>query len=340
MNPPCPFDLTLGIPKRECFPIRGGFAISRGSKRTAEVVVAELAGKSHDGRIVRGRGECVPYGRYGETVEGVIAAIESQSSNIANGMGRAALQSAMAAGAARNALDAAFWDLEAKAAGQPAWRLAGLSCAPPPVATAFTISLGTPAAMGGAARAAAAMPLLKLKLGGDDDIARVAEVRRQAPDARLIVDANEGWTFDQLAERAPALAELGVLLIEQPLAAGEDDRLLDFVSPVPLGADESCFGVDNLPRLRGRYQVINIKLDKTGGLTHALELQRAALAQGFAIMVGCMVSTSLAMAPAFLLTPDADFVDLDGPLLLEADREPAVSYERAWMQPPPPALWG
>lgn len=332
---------ALTAVRHEVFPIRGSFTIARGSKRQADVVVAELSGTLPDGRPVSGRGECVPYARYGETVAGVSSAIQAQAGAIAAGMDRTRLQSAMPPGAARNALDCAFWDLEAKAAGLPAWRLAGLQQEPKPVATAFTLSLDTPDAMAAAARAAAHMPLLKLKLGGDaDDIARVAAACQQAPQARLIVDANEGWTLDQLAERAPQLAALGVALIEQPLPAHSDDALAGFASPVPLGADESCHGLENLERLRGRYRTLNIKLDKTGGLTEALNMKAAAEAAGFGIMVGCMVATSLAMAPAFLLTQGADFVDLDGPLLLDRDRTPGVVYNGAWMQPPPPALWG
>jgi L-alanine-DL-glutamate epimerase-like enolase superfamily enzyme len=340
MNVSTPSGIALTAVLLERFPIRGGFTISRGSKREAAVVVAELTASPPDGRHARGWGECVPYARYGETAERVVADIRAQAAAIAAGMDRAGLQRAMPPGAARNALDCAFWDLEAKLAGVPAWRLAGFDRPPGPVATAFTLSLGAPDAMAEAARKAAGMPLLKLKLGGNDDIARVAAVRRVAPTARLIVDANEAWTFDQLVERAPALAALGVALIEQPLPAGQDEALAGYASPVPLGADESCHGIDSLPALRDRYQVVNIKLDKTGGLTHALELRDAARAAGFGIMAGCMVATSLAMAPAFLVAQGADFVDLDGPLLLETDRDPAIAYDGAWMQPPPRVLWG
>jgi L-alanine-DL-glutamate epimerase-like enolase superfamily enzyme len=307
--------IALRDARRECFAIRGDFTISRGSKREAVVVVATLEATTADGRPIQGRGECVPYARYGETVEGAIAAIENARTAIAEGLDRRGLQSLMPAGAARNALDCAFWDLEAKAAGLPAWRLAGL--APPrSVATAFTLSLGAPNAMAAAARAASRMPLLKLKLGGaDGDLDRVRAVRRAAPEARLIVDANEGWTMAQLRDLSPELAALGVALIEQPLPA-------------------------ELPELRGRYKVLNLKLDKTGGLTDALALKTAAEEAGFEIMVGCMVATSLAMAPAFLLAQGAKFVDLDGPLLLERDREGGAVYEGAWMQPPGAGVWG
>ena len=332
--------LALGAVRVERYPIRGGFTISRGTKREAAVVTAELIAELADGRTVRGRGECVPYARYGETIEGVSAAIADQAAEIMGGMDRTGLQGAVPAGAARNALDCAFWDLEAKVAGAPAWRLAGLA-APDRVATAFTLSLGTPEAMGLAALATAHMPLLKLKLGGAaNDIERVAAVRRNAPNARLIVDANEGWTIAQLATLAPELAALGVALIEQPLPAGQDEALADYRSPIPLGADESCHGIDSLAALAGRYQVVNIKLDKTGGLTEALALKAAAQVAGFGIMVGCMVATSLSMAPAFLLAQHADFVDLDGPLLLEHDRDPGIAYDGAWMSAPTSAVWG
>jgi len=325
----------------EPYPIRGAFTISRGAKRVADVVVGVLSATLADGRTVRGRGECVPYARYGETVEGVLTAIRAQSAAIAAGLDRRALQQAMPPGAARNALDCAFWDLEAKASGLPAWRLAGLDRPPQPVTTAFTLSLDTPDAMGAAAANCGAFPLLKLKLGGAaDDIARVAAVRRGAPAARLVVDANEGWTMAQLETMAPQLAALGVDLIEQPLPADSDAALAGYRSPVPLGADESCHGEAGLARLVGRYQVVNIKLDKTGGLTEALRLKAAAEAAGFRIMVGCMVSTSLAMAPALLLAQGAAFVDLDGPLLLERDRSPGLAFEAARIDPPAPALWG
>jgi L-alanine-DL-glutamate epimerase-like enolase superfamily enzyme len=335
------FSMKLQRVRRENYPIRGAFTISRGSKKVAAVVVAELSAITADGREIRGLGECVPYTRYGETVDGVVAAIEAQSPAIAGGMDRLMLQTAMPAGAARNALDCAFWDLECKATGLPAWTLAGLA-EPKPVATAFTLSLASPAEMGRAAFEAAGMQLLKLKLGGGDeeDIARVRQVRENAPNSRLIVDANEGWTIEQLAALAPELAGLGVALIEQPLPAGQDTTLAGFRSPVPLGADESCHGIDGLAELRARYAMVNIKLDKTGGLTGALALKTAAQASGFGIMVGCMVATSLSMAPAFLLAQGADFVDLDGPLLLARDRVPGIAYDGAFMSPPPAALWG
>jgi L-alanine-DL-glutamate epimerase-like enolase superfamily enzyme len=325
----------------ESWPIRGAFTISRGSKTEAEVVVAELIASTTDGRIVRGRGECVPYARYGETVEGVLAEIEAQRDAIASGLDREALQSAMPPGAARNAIDCAFWDLEAKALGVPAWRLVGLTHPPRPVITAYTLSLDTPEAMARAAAASAHFPVIKLKLGGGaEDLDRVAAVRRSAPQARLIVDVNEGWTQPHLAVLAPALAALDVALIEQPLPAGADESLASYASPVPLGADESARGRESLTEVAERYKVVNIKLDKTGGLTEALKLKAEAEAEGLVIMVGCMVATSLAMAPAFLLAQGAAFVDLDGPLLLAQDREPGLVYTGTCIDPPTAHLWG
>ncbi len=320
------------------YPIRGNFTISRGAKRVAEVVEVTLEATRPDGTLATGRGECVPYARYGENTAQVIADIHTIFT--APDLNRVLLQQLMPPGAARNTIDCAFWDLESKLSGMPTWRLAGLPAEPKPVATAFTISLNTPEAMADAARIAA-KPLLKLKLGGAaDDIVRVAAVRKAVPDATLIVDANEGWTMSQLFEIAPQLAALGVAMIEQPLPAGQDAGLADFDSPVPIGADESCHGSDSLPSLIDRYQCVNIKLDKTGGLTGALEMKAAAQAAGFQVMIGCMVATSLSMAPAFLLTQGADFVDLDGPLLLESDRTDGIAYDGASMSPPTPALWG
>ncbi len=320
--------------RRECFPFRRLFRISRGSKAVAQVITVEL----DEGGAV-GRGECVPYGRYGETVEAVAAALESHRRDVEAGMPREAVQSALPAGAARNALDCALWDLEAKLAGRPAWQLAGLP-PPAPLTTAFTIAIDTPVAMAMAAREASGRPLLKLKLHGDGDLDRVRAVRAAAPQARLIVDANEGWTPRILAELGPPLAMAGVELIEQPLPAGQDEALRGLPCPVPLGADESFHLGADLDRLRGLYQVLNLKLDKTGGLTEALKVKAAATAAGFRIMVGCMVGSSLSMAPAVLLAQDAAFVDLDGPLLLAEDRHPALRYDSATVYPPDAALWG
>jgi len=320
---------------QENWPIRGGFAISRGSKRQAQVVVASI---SEGGAV--GRGECVPYARYGESIASVVAQIEAVRSRIETGMGRAELQNAMPPGAARNALDCALWDLEAKLTGEPVWKLAGLE-APRPCTTAYTISLDTPAAMGAAAAKAAQFPLLKLKLGTDLVIETVSEVHANAPDAKLIVDANEAWDVELLKRVSPRLKQLNVALIEQPLPSDKDAALAGINWPVPLCADESCHGVDGLAQLRGRYGLVNIKLDKTGGLTAALELARAAQVMRLGIMVGCMVGTSLAMAPAVLLAGLAQYVDLDGPLLLERDRAEGLKFGPGGvLHPPGPALWG
>lgn len=317
--------------------LRSAFRISRGAKSEAEVVTCEL---SHNG--LRGRGECVPYTRYGETVDSVIEAIESCARPLEQGMDRDGLQRYLPAGAARNAVDCALWDLEAKRHGVPAWQRAGLATAPQPVTTAYTISLDEAGEMAEAARGAGLYPLLKLKLGGGDggDLARIEAVRQAAPKTRLIVDANEGWTLSDLRQWGDDLARLGVELIEQPVPAGQDDTLKGLECQVPLAADESGHSREELDHLIGRYAVVNIKLDKTGGLTEALALARACQQRGLRIMVGCMVGSSLAMAPAMLLTPLADWVDLDGPLLLAEDREPGLIFDGATIHPPEPALWG
>ncbi|MFD1626219.1 N-acetyl-D-Glu racemase DgcA [Azospirillum griseum] len=320
----------------ERFPIRGAFRIARGAKTEAAVVVVEVTDGPH-----RGWGECVPYARYGESVEGVMDALAGLADAVAAGLDRAGLAAALPPGAARNALDCALWDLEAKRAGAPVWRLAGLDQPPGPLTTCYTLSVDEPAAMAAAARERADRhPLLKMKLTGAGDLDRVAAVRAAAPAARLVVDANEGWTLDQLADFGPALAALGVEMIEQPLPAGQDEALRGVSCPVPLGADESCHGLESLERLRGLYRVVNIKLDKTGGLTEALAMRRAADALGFDVMVGCMVATSLAMAPAVLIAQGARYVDLDGPLLLATDRAPGLAYDGARLSPPTPDLWG
>jgi L-alanine-DL-glutamate epimerase-like enolase superfamily enzyme len=321
--------------RRETWPIRGTFAISRGSRTTAEVVVAELM--ESDGAV--GRGECVPYERYGESVDGVVQVLEELGQRVADGLDRIGLQKVLPAGAARNALDCAFWDLEAKRAGHRAWQLLGLS-PPKPVLTAYTLSLGTAEAMGRAAAEHAQRPLLKLKLAGPDDLARVEAVRQNAPRSRLIVDANEAWTLADFVELAPRLQVLGVELIEQPLPAGKDEALAGLHRPVPVCADESCHDTATLAGIAGRYDAINIKLDKTGGLTEALRLKTAALAQGYAIMVGCMIGTSLAMAPAHLVAQGVQVVDLDAPLLLARDRPDGLRYDGSLVHPPEPALWG
>jgi L-Ala-D/L-Glu epimerase len=316
------------------FPIAGTFTISRGSKTEAEVIACDV---SQDGR--GGRGECVPYRRYGETMESVAAAIESARAAIEAGCDRDALLGLLPAGAARNALDCALWDLEAKLSGAS---VASRVCTAAPVAvvTAYTLSLGTPEAMAAQARANAARPLLKVKIGGDGDIARIRAVVEAAPRSRIILDANEGWSDADITENLAVAAELGVALIEQPLPAGRDAILRRIAHPVPICADESVHTAADLPGLAGLYDAVNIKLDKAGGLTAALELRDAARAAGFGIMVGCMVGTSLAMAPAVLLAQGADFTDLDGPLLLARDRSPALTYRGSLVLPPEPALWG
>jgi L-alanine-DL-glutamate epimerase-like enolase superfamily enzyme len=318
----------------ERWPIAGVFAISRGAKTEAAVVVASVS----DGQS-QGRGECVPYARYGETVESVAAAIATMAPVFARGLTRAGLQQAMPPGAARNALDCALWDLDAKRSGTRAHALAGLP-QPQPLVTAYTISLDTPAAMAAAAERVAARQLLKIKLGRDGDAARIAAIRRAAPAATLIVDANEGWSSDTLAENLAACADAGVALIEQPLPAAQDAALFGFFSPVPICADESAHARPSLAALAGKYDAVNIKLDKTGGLTEALAMADEASQRGLKIMVGCMVGTSLAMAPAVLLAQRAQLVDLDGPLLLRRDRPHGLAYCDSLVHPPEPELWG
>jgi L-alanine-DL-glutamate epimerase-like enolase superfamily enzyme len=318
----------------ERWPLAAAFVISRGSKTEAEVVVAEL----HDGDH-RGRGESVPYGRYGETTETVTAQIESIRAEIEAGVGCGELQGLLPAGAARNALDCALWDLEAKRAGARAWSLAGLMRLDP-VKTCFTISIASPAEMAEAARENARRPMLKLKIGSADDLAAVEAVRSAAPKARLVVDANEALSLDDLRRIAPAFARLGVLVVEQPLPAGEDASLEGYESPVPLCADESLHTRAELAACVGRYSMVNIKLDKAGGLTEALALAAEARAKGFKIMAGSMVGTSLGIAPALILAQGAAVADLDGPLLLARDREPGLSVVGSLLQPPAPELWG
>jgi L-alanine-DL-glutamate epimerase-like enolase superfamily enzyme len=310
------------------------FVISRGVKTEAEVVVAEITAGPH-----RGRGEAVPYPRYGETVGGVLAQIEDARGRIEAGAGRAGLQAILPAGAARNALDCALWDLAAKQAGVRAWTLAGRDRLDP-VKTCFTISLGPVDAMAEAARANARRPMLKLKIGARDDLDAVAAVRAAAPRARLIVDANEALTFEELRRLAPDLARLGVMLVEQPLPAGQDGALEGYASPVPLCADESLHTRAELAACARIYSLINIKLDKAGGLTEALALAADARAAGLGLMVGCMVATSLAMAPAMIVAQGAEVVDLDGPLLLTRDREPGLSIQGSILEAPSPDLWG
>ena len=319
--------------RAERWPIAGAFTIARGSKREAVVVVAEIGDGAQEGR-----GECVPYPRYGEGVEGVMAEIEGCRAALAAGLDRAGLASLLPPGAARNALDCALWDLEAKRSGTRAATLAGLP-ALHAVPTAFTISLGPPDTMARQAKAAA-YPLLKLKLGGEGDAERLAAIRAAVPHARLIADANEGWQAHETESLLACAAEAGVEVVEQPLPAGQDAILAVIARPVPVCADESVHDRASLEELSGRYDAVNIKLDKTGGLTEALRVAEDARALGLKIMVGSMVATSLSMAPALLLAQDADWVDLDGPLLLEHDREPGLVYEAGMVFPPSPALWG
>ncbi len=318
----------------ESWPIRGSFTISRGSKTAADVVVVEL---TQDG--VTGRGECVPYARYGESVQGVITQIENIMPVLREGLDRGALQSVLPAGAARNAVDCALWDLESKQHRQRIWQRLNKP-EPDALLTAYTLSLDTPENMQAAAEANSDRPLLKLKLAGAGDLARVTAVRKGAPQARIIVDANEGWDETLYRELVPALQKLGVEMIEQPLPAGQDQILASLPHPIPICADESCHDSSTLHELIGRYDMINIKLDKTGGLTEALELRKQAEAAGMKIMVGCMLATSLAMAPAFVVAQGAQVVDLDGPLLLQKDRDAGFNFSDNQMHAPDAALWG
>ncbi|MBX2855858.1 MAG: dipeptide epimerase [Rhodobacteraceae bacterium] len=333
--------LSVGIEK---WPLATPFAIARGVKTEAVTVVVRVS----DGKNV-GLGECTPYARYGETPEQVREALW----NLNPMFGReemtaespAALRSKIAAvlpaGAARNAVDCALWDLEAKQTGRSAAELTGLN-PPPEIITAVTLGIDSPKAMAAAAKTAAA-PLLKVKLGAGqvaDETARLHAIRAAAPESKLIIDANEGWSAESLTALDPVCVEVGALFIEQPLPSDQDAALSDLSLQTPLCADESCHTVEDLPRLKGRYQVVNVKLDKTGGLSGAIALRTAALSEGFDVMVGCMLAGSLAMAPAYLLTESALAVDLDGPLWLKQDREPPMKFVGARMFPPSSGLWG
>jgi len=315
---------------RDTFRLAQVFTISRGSRSEAHVLTVHA---TEDG--VTGRGECVPYARYDETLDSVAAQIGSLPAQVT----RESLYSHLPAGAARNAVDCALWDLWAKREGRRAWDLAGLP-APQPQITAYTLSLDTPEKMRAQAAANAHRPLLKVKLGTPDDMPRLEAVRAGAPGARIIIDANEGWTPEIYADLAPHLVRLGVALVEQPLPAGADDALLGMERPLPVCADESCHDRASLPGLKGKYDVVNIKLDKTGGLTEALALRQAALEEGYRVMVGCMLGSSLAMAPAVLAAQGAEVTDLDGPLLLAEDRDTPLRYDERGVHPPEPALWG
>jgi len=326
-------EISLSV-SRDSFPTRGVFTISRGSRTQADVLSVSLrCGES------MGMGECVPYARYNETLDSVTEQIVSMREALAGGMDRLALQNLLPAGAARNALDCALWDLESKMTGTPVWQLAELD-EPQPVITAFTLSLDTPENMKAAATDNASRPLLKIKLGGEGDLARLEAVRAGAPQSQLIVDANEGWTVDDYQSLAPVMLALGVTLVEQPLPAGADEKLVGLARPLPVCADEACHDRNSLSELGGKYDVVNIKLDKTGGLTEALALRRAAFDAGFEVMVGCMVGSSLAMAPALLVAQGVKFTDLDGPLLLAEDRATPMQFEGSLVYPASQELWG
>jgi len=315
---------------RDVFKLAQVFTIARGSRTEAQVLTVKL----NDGQHV-GWGECVPYARYDESLQSVTDEIMG----LPDAFSRFDLYDLLPAGAARNAVDCALWDLEAKRAGKPVWELAGLE-APGPEITAYTLSLDTPEAMKAQSALHAFRPLLKIKLGTPDDMPRLEAVRAGAPKSTIIVDANEGWSAEVYADLAPHLVRLGVELVEQPLPAGEDHALLGMQRPVPVCADESCHDRSSLADLKGKYDVVNIKLDKTGGLTEALALRDAAIAQGYEVMVGCMVGSSLAMAPATLVAQGASVVDLDGPLLLAEDRDEPLIFDNAGVHPPSATLWG
>ena len=327
-----PYSLNIHT---EAWPLAGAFRISRGTRRVSDVLMIEV----NDGNYV-GRGECFPYARYGEDIDSVQKQLNSVRSEIEHGLDRQALLNVLAPGAARNAVDCALWDLEAKRAGVRVWDLANLP-APEPVTTVYTLGVDEPAIMGERARENSDRPRLKLKMTGDGaDLERVRNIHKNAPNARLVVDANEGWTIEQYLEYAPQFKELGVEMIEQPLPSTDDEQLSGVDRPIPVCADESCHDRATLPALIGKYDMINIKLDKTGGLTEALNLRDAALKQGLSIMVGCMIGTSLAMAPGILVAQAATIVDLDGPLLLAEDRNPGLSFTGSIIHPPEPRLWG
>ncbi|MEM7189463.1 MAG: N-acetyl-D-Glu racemase DgcA [Pseudomonadota bacterium] len=320
--------------REDVFPIAGGFTISRGTRTESRVVTVEI---EKDGII--GVAECYPYARYDETVDSVRKQVAAMGPSLMAGMDRIGLQTAMPAGAARNGVDCALWDWEAKAAGKRVWELAGLP-EPGPEITAYTLSLEDPEVMRTRAAENAHRPLLKIKLGGAGDIERLRAVRDGAPNAKIVVDANEGWDAETYAKIAPVVLDLGVAMVEQPLPAGADDALAGMDRPLPVCADEACHDRASLPAIAGKYDMINIKLDKTGGLTEALALKAEAEALGLKIMVGCMIGSSLGMAPAVLAAQGAEVVDLDGPLLLAADRDHPLTYDAAGVHPSAPELWG
>jgi L-alanine-DL-glutamate epimerase-like enolase superfamily enzyme len=314
----------------DTFKLAQVFTISRGSRTEAKVLTVQATDGAH-----QGLGECVPYARYDET----LASVEAQINGLPDGVTRAALYDLLPAGAARNAVDCALWDLQAKQEGRRVWDILGLR-APAPEITAYTLSLDTPDAMQAQAAKNSFRPLLKIKLGTPDDMPRLEAVRAGAPKSTIIVDANEGWSADVYADLAPHLVRLGVALVEQPLPAGEDDALIGLDRPVPVCADESCHDRSSLPKLKGKYDVVNIKFDKTGGLTEALALKDEAITQGYKVMVGCMVGSSLAMAPATIVAQGVAFTDLDGPLLLAEDRDTPLEFDAAGVHAPKAALWG
>ncbi len=323
----------------QSWPIKGRFSIARESRTEAVVITCKIIDTDDKGRQVSGRGECVPYQRYGETNESVLTQMQKVEPAVCTGVGREGLAELLPAGAARNAIDCALWDLSAKQTGTSV--AAQIGCRmPKPLETAFTISIDTPEIMAQACVAASWRSLLKVKVGGENDVARIQAVVLAAPDSRIILDANEGWRDDNITENLEAAAKAGIVLIEQPLPAGDDSLLQNLPHHVPICADESAHTTDDLDALDGLYDVINIKLDKAGGLSEALKLRDKAKSMGFGVMVGCMVSTSLSMAPAVLLAQDAEFVDLDGPLLLKSDCDNGLKYESGLVYPPEPELWG
>ena len=320
--------------RAETFPLSTPFRISRGTKTAADVVTVEIG---QDGMV--GRGECVPYPRYGETVPGTIEAIEAARGALERGLSRADLLQRMPAGAARNAVDCALWDLEARLAGTDVFTLLGVKRSPDPIATAMTVSLDTPKTMGRAAAALAEVPLIKVKVDRTDPAAQLSAVREAAPRPRMIVDPNESWTIDEVSGLQQLLMDLRVDLLEQPLPAGEDQALAGFVSAVPIAADESVHGVGDLASLPDGYGVVNIKLDKTGGLTAAIELAREARERGLGVMTGCMICSSLSIAPALVIAGTSSFADLDGPTWLRDDRDGGITWEKGWLHAPQPGFW-
>ncbi|WP_432460639.1 MULTISPECIES: N-acetyl-D-Glu racemase DgcA [unclassified Agarivorans] len=315
------------------WPIRGTFTISRGSKTEAETVIVEL---EDQGKI--GRGECVPYAHYQESIDSVLAQLEGILPRLREGLSRQELQLLLPSGAARNAVDCALWDLECKHEGISIWQK--VSATPAALTTAYTLSLDTPEKMQQAATENAFRPLLKLKLGGAEDLQRVAAVRQGAPNAKIILDANEAWTVELYNSLIPELIKLDVAMIEQPFPAGDDEALRSLSRPIPICADESCHDRASLPGIIGKYDMINIKIDKTGGLTEALVLKELAEQAGLQIMVGCMLSSSLSMAPAFVVAQGCEIVDLDGPLLLSEDIEHGFEFNNNEMLPFTAQLWG